>query len=115
MFWTRFIDLQNFILLVCTVPFFGKLFFISSYTEKNNYFLLYELIQDLPYIYLYISDQFVFIESELVTDTIYILFLAILGLVHFSKGLTRRIFVRNTATHVVTSTSNIMMSLFDLV
>ena len=48
MFWPRFIDLQNFILLIRTVPFFRKIFFISSYTEKNNYFLLYELIQDLP-------------------------------------------------------------------
>ena len=47
--WPCFIDLQNFILLVRTVPFFRKIFFISSYTEKNNYFLLYELIQDLPY------------------------------------------------------------------
>ena len=26
-----------------------KIFFISSYTEKNNYVLLYELMQDLPY------------------------------------------------------------------
>ena len=49
MLWPRFIDLQNFILLVRTVSFFRKIFFISSYTEKNNYFLLYELIQDLPY------------------------------------------------------------------
>ena len=49
MFWPRFIDLQNFILLVRTVPFFRKIIFISSYTEKYNYFLLYELIQDLPY------------------------------------------------------------------
>ena len=47
-FWPRFIDLQNFILLVRTVPFFMEIIFISSYTEKNNYFLLYELIQDLP-------------------------------------------------------------------
>ena len=39
-----------FILLVRTVPFFRKIIFISSYTEKNNYFLLYELIQDLPYV-----------------------------------------------------------------
>ena len=44
------IDLQNFILLVRTVPFLRKIIFISSYTEKNNYFLLYELIQDLPYL-----------------------------------------------------------------
>ena len=49
MFWPRFINLQNFILLVRTVAFFRKIIFISSYTEKNNYFLLYELIQDLPY------------------------------------------------------------------
>ena len=49
MFWPRFIDLQNFILLVRTVPFFREINFISSYTEKNNYFLLYELIQYLPY------------------------------------------------------------------
>ena len=49
MFWPRFIDLQNFILLVRTVPFSGKIICISSYREKNNYFLLYELIQDLPY------------------------------------------------------------------
>ena len=48
MFWPRFFDLQNFILLVRTVPFFRKIIFISSYTEKYNYFLLYELIQDLP-------------------------------------------------------------------
>ena len=48
MLWPRFIDLQNFILLVRTVSFFRKIIFISSYTEKNNYFLLYELIQDLP-------------------------------------------------------------------
>ena len=48
MFLPRFIDLQNFILLVPTVPFLRKIIFISSYTEKNNYFLLYELIQDLP-------------------------------------------------------------------
>ena len=49
MLWPCFIDLHNFILLVCTVSFFRKIIFISSYTEKNNYFLLYELIQDLPY------------------------------------------------------------------
>ena len=48
MFWPHFIDLQNFILIVRTVPFFREIFFISLYTEKNNYFLLYELIQDLP-------------------------------------------------------------------
>ena len=50
MFLLPFFDLQNFILLVRTVPFLRKIIFISSYTEKNNYFLLYELIQDLPYI-----------------------------------------------------------------
>ena len=44
-----FFDLQNFILIVRTVPFLRKIIFISSYTAKNNYFLLYELIQDLPY------------------------------------------------------------------
>ena len=49
MFWPRFIDLQNFILLVRTVPFSRKIICIGSYTEKNNYFLLYELIQDLLY------------------------------------------------------------------
>ena len=49
MFLSHFIDLQNFILLVRTVMFFRKIIFISSYTERNNYFLLYELIQDLPY------------------------------------------------------------------
>ena len=49
MFWPRFIDLQNFILLVRTVPFSEKCFFISSSRENNNYFLLYKLIQDLPY------------------------------------------------------------------
>ena len=48
MFWPRFIDLLNFILLVRTVPFSQKIIFISSYTQNNNYFLLYELIQDLP-------------------------------------------------------------------
>ena len=56
MFWHRFIDLQNFILLVRTVPFLRKIIFISSYTAKNNYFLLYELIQDLPYILLKIIE-----------------------------------------------------------
>ena len=50
MFLVPFFDLQNFILLVRTVPFLRKIFFISSYTAKNNYFLLYELIQDLPYL-----------------------------------------------------------------
>ena len=49
MFLVPFFDLQNFILLVRTVQFLRKIFFISSYTAKNNYFLLYELIQDLPY------------------------------------------------------------------
>ena len=49
MFLVPFFDLQNFILLVRTVPFLKKIIFISSYTAKNNYFLLYELIQDLPY------------------------------------------------------------------
>ena len=49
MFWPRFIDLQNFILLVRTVSLFRKIIFISSYTDRNNFFLLYELIQDLPY------------------------------------------------------------------
>ena len=50
MFWPRFIDLQNVILLVPTVPFSQKnIIFISSYTQNNNYFLLYELIQDLSY------------------------------------------------------------------
>ena len=55
MFWPCFIDLQNFILLVRTVPFFfRKIIFIRSYTKKNNYFLLYELIQDLPYVCLFV-------------------------------------------------------------
>ena len=49
MFLVPFFDLQNFILLVRTVPFLRKIIFNSSYTAKNNYFLLYELIQDLPY------------------------------------------------------------------
>ena len=50
MFWPRFIDLQNFILLIRTVPFFRKIICISSYTEKIFFFFfLYELIQDLPY------------------------------------------------------------------
>ena len=44
-----FSDHQDFILLVCTVTLFPKIIFNSSYTEKINYFLLYELIQDLPY------------------------------------------------------------------
>ena len=47
-FLVPFFYLQNFILLVRTVPFLRKIFFISSYTAENNYFLLYELIQDLP-------------------------------------------------------------------
>ena len=34
MFWPRFIDLQNFILLVRTVPFFRKIIFISLYRRK---------------------------------------------------------------------------------
>ena len=50
MFLVPFFDLQNFILLVRTVQFLRNIIFISSYTAKNNYFLLYELIQDLPYI-----------------------------------------------------------------
>ena len=49
MFLVPFFDLQNFILLVRTVLFLRKIIFISSYTAENNYFLLYELIQDLPY------------------------------------------------------------------
>ena len=49
MFVVPFFDIQNFILLVRTVPFLRKIIFISSYTTENNYFLLYELIQDLPY------------------------------------------------------------------
>ena len=48
MFWPRFSDHRNFILLVRTVAFSQKIFFNSSYTDENNYFLLYELIQDLP-------------------------------------------------------------------
>ena len=50
MFFVPFFDLQNFNLLVRTVPFLRKIIFISSYTAENNYFLLYELIQDLPYV-----------------------------------------------------------------
>ena len=50
MFLSHFTDVQNFILLVRTVAFFPKIIFNSSYKEKNNYFLLYELIQDLPYV-----------------------------------------------------------------
>ena len=34
MSWPRFFDLQNFILLVRTVPFFRKIISISSYTAK---------------------------------------------------------------------------------
>ena len=41
---------RNFILLVRTVAFSQKILFNSSYTKENNYFLLYELIQDLPYV-----------------------------------------------------------------
>ena len=37
---------RNFNLLVCTVTFSKKIIFNSSYTEENNYFLLYELIQE---------------------------------------------------------------------
>ena len=48
-----FIDHRDFILLVHTVTFSQKIVFNSSYTEKNNYFLLYKLIQDLPYIVRY--------------------------------------------------------------
>ena len=72
MFLVPFFGLQNFILLVRTVPFLRKLFFISSYTVKNNYFLLYELIQDLPYlgffqpVYLYVP----FITKNELTDCI---------------------------------------------
>ena len=51
MFFVLFFDLQNFNLLVRTVPFLRKIIFISSYTAENNYFLLYELIQDLPYLH----------------------------------------------------------------
>ena len=43
-----FSDHLNFILLVRTVAFSQKIIFNSSYTEENNYFLLYELIQELP-------------------------------------------------------------------
>ena len=50
MFLAPFSDLQNFIILVRTVQFLRKIIFISSYTAENNYFLLYELIQDLPYL-----------------------------------------------------------------
>ena len=50
MFLVPFFDIQNFILLVRTVPFLRKIIFISSYATENNYFLLYELIQDLPYV-----------------------------------------------------------------
>ena len=42
-----FSDHRNFILLVRTVTFFQKIILNSLYTEENNYFLLYELIQDL--------------------------------------------------------------------
>ena len=36
-----FSDHRNFILLVCTVAFFQKIIFNSSYKENNNYFSLY--------------------------------------------------------------------------
>ena len=58
MFLVPFFDLQNFILLVRTVQFLRKIFFISLYTAKNNYFLLYELIQDLPYLNLSYHTEF---------------------------------------------------------
>ena len=57
MFLVPFFDLQNFILLVRTVPFLREIFFISSYTAENNYFLLYELIQDLPYYSKFVTLQ----------------------------------------------------------
>ena len=47
-----FSDHRIFILLVRTVAFSQKIIFNSSYIEKHNYFLLYELIQDLPYGYM---------------------------------------------------------------
>ena len=62
MFWPHFIDLQNFILLVRTVPLFMKIIFISSYTEKNNYFLLYELIQYLPYVHNSIVEKSIWMQ-----------------------------------------------------
>ena len=43
----------RFILLVRTLALSHKIIFNSSYTEENNYFLLYKLIQDLPYVTLY--------------------------------------------------------------
>ena len=57
MFLSFFIDLQNSILLVPTLPFFRKIILITNsllcimYIKKNNYFLLYELLkkQDLSY------------------------------------------------------------------
>ena len=55
-----------------------------------------------------------------VTDKIYIFAVAKQGFLgNFGTGIyhqkvLREIFVRNNATHVVTSTSNIMTSLFDL-
>ena len=58
MFLAPFSDLQNFIILVRTVQFLRKIIFISSYTAENNYFLLYELIQDLPY-YKYITEAII--------------------------------------------------------
>ena len=48
MLWPVLSIFRIFILIVRTVSFSRKIIFISSYTEKNNYFLLYELIQDLP-------------------------------------------------------------------
>ena len=63
MFLVPFLDLQNFIVLVRTVPFLRKIFFISSYTAKNNYFLLYELIQDLPYVH-YLNHMLFIPETE---------------------------------------------------
>ena len=45
-----FSDHRIFILLVRTVTFFPKIILNSSYIEGNNYLLLYELLQDLPYV-----------------------------------------------------------------
>ena len=45
-----FSDHPDSIVLVRTVAFSQKIIFNSSYTEKNNYFLLNELIQDLLYV-----------------------------------------------------------------
>ena len=44
-----FSDHMIFILLNRTVAFSQKIIFNSSYIKENDYFLLYELIQDLPY------------------------------------------------------------------